>query len=424
MRSILFSCALVVGCGVTDESTGVTIGALDGTIRVTAYHWASEVPFAGTEVQFIAPDQSVQTVVTDADGVAEAVSPPNTRVVVFQDGERTGSPLVRVFEAAGPGDHIIAGRRAPMAFAELGTVRFSMPPRIGWNHPQGIVYYALHISCSPDNGVWLEPARDMRVVDCAHATNATAVGWVEDGSGVLLTGPSVLRNLDLTAHVGETIRMPAYEPKLATATGQFVNTPPGTRLLWQTESYYGDDPTLFAYGSTFDAQPDVVNTRPSLGVGDRTLSSVQFFSSFYTNVYHLRADAGFAASYVLDADASHRMQHVTFADFSAYSQTVTWHPASDGLPASMVYVYLTIFTPDGRLYRIELYTPGDATSVTLPALPPSVTPQLNDAVFKSAVFYRVSNETYSQWLQAHSSRDPFRVITWSSEMPREVWLGF
>lgn len=418
MRLLLLGCGFLVACGVTDA---VSTNALDGTISVSVYQLGSALPSAGTEVHLIAPDDSVQIVVTDANGFAEAASPPNSRVVVFQDW------MTRIFYAANPGDHIIVGFRMPRNEPNLGTVRFAMRPRSGWEkmtHPTGI-RYALHVSCVYDHRLDTQPTIDRLLVDCPHATNATAVGWIEDaGTGELLTGASVLRNIDLTAHLGETIRMPAYTPKLVTASGQFINTPPDARLIWGMESHYGDDPAVFAFGSTFDAQPNVVNTMPSLGIGERTLSALQISMPLvFGSVTHLRVDAGFAANYFVDADASRRMQHISFERFNNHSRTIDWHPASDGQPPSMVYAHLYVSGSGAAPYEIELYAPTDDGSVMLPPLPPARTPQLTDGVIARAAFYRISNETYSEWLQAHSSRDPYNVTTWSPEMPREVWLA-
>ena len=419
MRSLIVGFAFLMGCGVTDASS---TSALEGTIRLSAYQFGSDIPLAGVEVQFIAPDQSVQTTVTDANGLAEAVSPPNTRVVVFQPA------AVRIFDAANPGDHITTGLHTAPFDEMLGYIFFQMSPRPGWQMSNDAgIHYGLHVSCTHDFPMDWSASRSVLVEDCAHATNATAVGWIEDRDGNLLTGASVLRGLDLTANVGETIRMPAYSPKLATASGQFINTPPDTRLLWQTESYYGNDPTAFAYGSTFEPQRDVVNTRPSLGIGDRTVSSLSLTSSAsFSTVSNIQIEAGFAASYFVDASASRRMHHIGLEPFNAYTQSIVWRPASDGQPPTMVYMRLHVFDfAASRQYQIELYTPGDTYSVTLPALPPAFTPQLNTSnVHIRAGFYRISNETYSEWLQVHSTRDPFAMSTWSAELPREVWFAF
>lgn len=417
MRSLIL--VLLVGCGVTDVSS---TSALEGTIRLTAYEYGTNIPLPGFEVQFIAPDQSVQTTVTDANGLAEAVSPPNTRVVVFQDR------AVRIFDAANPGDHIRTGLHTAPFEQVLGYVYFDMSPRPGWQMSHDLpVYYGLHLSCTHDYTMDWSASRSVRVEDCAHATNATAVGWIEDETGKLLTGASVLHGIDLTANIDETIRMPAYSPKLATASGQFINTPPDEGLVWATESYFGDDPTVFASGVTYAPQPNVVNTRPSLGIGDRTASYLSFSLPIsFTPLYNIQVEAGFAASYFVDASASRRMQHLSLDSFNAYTQSIAWRPQSDGQPPTMVYILLYVFDHAAdRQYQIELYTPGDTYSVTLPALPPAFTPQLNtSSVHKRAGFYRISNETYSEWLQVHSTRDPYAVGTWSTGLPREVWFGF
>src|SRR5262245_30208471 len=123
---------LVAACGLADVDSGSYLSTLAnaGPIRVTVYKFGGDSTGAPVvepdiRVDFIAPDQTAQTLVTDAGGVAEATAPPGTRVVVYQWGEG-GTPFFRSYDSVNPGDSIIVDRHPRQAFPPLGDITFAL----------------------------------------------------------------------------------------------------------------------------------------------------------------------------------------------------------------------------------------------------------------------------------------------------------
>ena len=74
-------------------------------------------------------------------GVATAIEPDGTTVVVYQTGDG-GYPLVKSFADAQPGDSINAGSWPQQAFPVLGDIQLSVPAVVGAGSYAATIAYA------------------------------------------------------------------------------------------------------------------------------------------------------------------------------------------------------------------------------------------------------------------------------------------
>jgi len=393
--------ALVCLAGCAIDGFGVSEQLVDEPISAVVYkHGGDENGIPAVEpnvrVDFIAPDDSVQTVFTDANGIASAVSPAGTRVVVYQmtlDHHR----LVRVFYATQPGDDLVVGLLKRNSYPTLGTVHFSIPKR----SPNAL--YRLQVSCGGfrSSGGNMQ---DVTVIPCPQATNATAVAYAFDpNTGEILSGPSVKRGLDLTQLVGTTVHMPGYARQPSTVTGTFLRIPTGAFSSWQTSYYFDDDPQIFANsgGPFFNPGDPATLSYEIEGVGNRTINAAQYELSNVSYVGQILVENQRTSNYVFDG--SNTVRSVGDGNYDFATKTFHWTEGA-GRQATLMQIRVVVsnFTPND--WQIELYAPGDVTSLTLPQLTPEVTPVAGNRVSGSLHAYQVTGESYDSLLEQSSSR--------------------
>lgn len=406
------------GCGFVADATNEIIVAETTPIRVTVYKYGgdptgSPIVEPNIRVDFIAPDATRQSVVTDAAGIAEASSPAGTTVIVYQIGEG-GWPFFRSYEAVDPGDSIIVDRTPRQAFPPLGEITFVLPRR----GPPGSGY-ELHVSCGGIGGSWPEPERTVSLASCPFATNATVVGWAHDANGVPITGPSVLDNVDLTALVGASIRMPAYEAKPSSVSGTFSGFPTSSFARWDTLYYNADDPAPLASATHWTPTLAGANTVPIVGVGNRTLSVLQFTPDGFGSVrMEDVADDRVSQLTVAGADM---IRPIGAPTFDVATQTVSWPSAGYGQPATLVHVAFEASSFGIRRVFLDMYAPGDTSSLRLPPLPVEHQPQPTDRIYVSVEAMSLGGESYRDSMQLASTRWATGPNQWEPRFAGRIW---
>jgi hypothetical protein len=403
--------------GGNGESGAVTAAEAAGPIRVTVYEYGGDPTGApivepNIQVDFIAPDQTKQTVFTDASGVAEVSSPPGTLVLVYQVDD--GRPLYRSFAATNPGDSIIVDRNRRQSFPPLGSITFVLPRR----GPQAS-YYELRASCTSQGGAWPEPTRTLDFASCPYATHATIVGWTHDGSGIPQAGASVMTNVDLTQLVGTTVRMPPYEPKATTATAELVSLPAGNDARWSVTYFNGDDPTPIASGTEWTPQFGATNSVAIVDVGTRTQSSLQFSPNGYRNVWAQEVVPARATTFRIDGNEL--IRPVGLPTYDRSIRTMSWPSAPYGRPATIVHATFGATTFGQPRVWIDMYAPGDTSSITLPPLPSDREPQATDAIYMNLELVTVEGETYSDSMELANTRSTAGASVWEPTFSGRVW---
>ncbi len=414
-----WGCILVLAtaCGSLDD-VDETSAALDAPIRVTVYKYGGDPTGAAIvepniRVDFVAPDATRQTVITDASGIAEATSAANTTVIVYQTGERD-TPLFRSYEAVNPGDDIVVDRAPRQSFPPLGDITFALPRR----GPQ-TAGYELHVSCGGFGGTWPEPVRTISLANCPFATDATVVGWAVDANGAPITGPSVLSHVDLTTRVGTTVHMPGYESRTSSVSGQFSAFPASSFASWTTIYYNGDDPALLA--SAFVGEPTLAgtSTAPIAGVGNRTLSVLQFTPDTYSSVR--LEDVVDARVSQLTATGTEMIRPIGIPTYDIATQTASWSNASFGQPATIAHVVVRASLFGQTRLHIDMFAPGDASSLQLAPLPAEYQPQPGDSVTVSVELMSIGGESYTDSMELAATRLTTAANQWVPHYAGRIW---
>lgn len=409
MRSIW---TLVVFAACTDGIDTVE-SRVDAPIHVTVYRHNGNAgeTLAGATVEFVAPDGSTVTETTDANGVADAISPAGTTVVVYQAGDGPTQRFVKVFNEAQPGDSIIAGLRREEFFDFLPEVSFQIPKR------HGASTYQFVVSCGLNNRL-TSGTHVAQVTACPMATNATAIAYPLDANFAPMGVASIVRGLDLTALGGTTVKMPQYKRGDLDITAQLSNIPAGaTSVQWSSINHYGDETRAFANVSTSAANG--LNAAQIPDVGDRTSTTIAFDPAGYRNVRVDDVATTRVRNFVLDA--SQTIRPAQDATFDAATQTITWTEAPYGRAGTFATFQLLARDFSGKDVRIDLHAPTDSTSVTLPTLPPELTPLASDQLMLSGFALLIEGQTYAQYMPLIDTQPGYSPVGWDPTFRGRVW---
>jgi hypothetical protein len=390
---------LVCACGNgSNESPLTGDGAVDAPDEIDAFvapitvtaldHYGSQphLPLKNAIVQFVAPDGTVQTTSTNNFGVASAIAPPNTTVLLFQKGE-LNYPLVKVFVGANPGDEIAIGRYSREAFIDIGDVTFDLPAATDATN------YKLSLSCGRRIGGF-DRQLMMRVTDCAAHQTATAVGWAEAPGGVVIGGASVMTGLNLATLVGTTVTMPAYGATTS-VSGSMVNVPAtATDVSWNAFFYKNNDRMLVTWGGSTQASATV----PVFDVGDRAVSALAFKLPGFERSYYYENHPSQVSSVTLDGAGMIR----PFANlaYDKATNSVTWNEATVGQAPTIVSFHMMTHINGTTKMYLHLHAPYDpARKITLPQLPAELAIGANETVTLLGKFQAMAGKSYSDMLE-------------------------
>lgn len=380
------------------------------SIRVTAYDSNNpDLPLPSATVQFIAPDHSIQTVTTDANGFAQAWSPANTTVVVIQTGG--GSvPRVRIFEQTMPGDAIIAGYRVKQAFQTLGDIDFTLPV------VSDTTQVTLTVSCGFPQQL-TQNTFVVHAVKCPNVADATAVATTSDQVGNPLSGASTVRHLDLTALVGGTVTLPAYDAAPVTITSNFQNVPANAIMTeWETAYFFAGDPKVDSYANASPASAQ----KQLAAVGDRTLSTYLFQVPGYNGVNYSRVEIGQTTTFAVDA--SQTIRPILMPHYDKPGNAAAWTESTVGRQATIVTAIVLVSNNAGGKVQIELHAPHGATnSLAIPTLPAALQIGLGDNVSVQIIGQIFEGASYDTLIQTIDSNPGFTPIFWDPSFVGAVW---
>ena len=420
---------LLAACGLWDDSGAHALGGEDGggsdgheasgLVEVIVFdvdiEWLPGLvyPAYHATVDFVAPDQTRQTVLTDEAGIARAVVEPGATVISY--GGTYVEPTARVFMAVRPGDSIIVNRRRPERFSSYcvgacqNDITFKLP-RAGGPY----TVYEVRVSCSRDTG-----GTQVSVDQCPNASAATAVGWARDNrTGELLSGATVLRNLDLASLLGTTAHMPQYERSPTRLTAEFRDFPGGSSgARWDTEQFFTGDPKRFTSVSMTPTL-DGANEMDIAAAGDRTQFTLRLTPPNASEVLLQELAAGRASSFAVTGNDM--IRPIRAPQFDADSQTVSWQNESYGRTATLARATI-IGRPAAGQYgvRVILYAPGNTSEIVLPMLPPAYTPISARTV--AVELSTIEGENYNDSLEQASSRSSGRADFWQPDFVGRVW---
>jgi hypothetical protein len=385
-----------------DAGTDAAIDAAVGPIAITVFTYGDPtVPLANAKVEFQAG--TTQTVMTDINGVATAIAPAGTTVVVYQTGEG-GYPLVKSFADAQPGDSINAGGWPQQTFPALGDIQFSVPPVVGASS------YSATISCAAGSN----PATlRAHVLNCPNAHDAIAFAWALDDQGRVTGAWSMLQHIDLAAVVGTTVTLPSLAGVLVPVTAEISNLPPGsTNLEWEESYFLASDRTVSSYASSLPPSLQL------LELGDRSQSTFHFTPPGFDAIRYDRVDASRIADFQLDATSAVRA--VTNVHFDVPTRSIHWTESTSGTPAALLNVTMSVSSAGHTKVEIQLHAPHGA-SIPLPTLPQELTPVLGDSVILSSQFQSIQGMSYDASMQVVDTHPGFTPIFWDPTFVGAIW---
>jgi hypothetical protein len=420
------SFVLLAACGLWDDSGVHALGSEDGgggpeagLVEVIVFdvdtEWMPQLvyPAYHATVDFVAPDQTRQTVLTDEVGIARAVVEPGATVISY--GGTYTEPTARVFLAVRPGDSIIVNRRRTESFVAYcvgvcpNDITFELP-RAGGPY----IVYEARVSCSRDTGT-----TRVNVEKCPNANAATVVGWARDNrTGQVVSGATVLRNLDLASLLGTTVQMPKYESSPTRLTADFHDFPAGSSAaLWDTEQFFTGDSKRFTW-ARMTPTLDGANEIDIAAAGDRTQFALRLTPPNASEVLLQELAVGRASSFAVTGNDM--IRPIRAPQFDVGTQTVSWQNESYGRAATLARATI-IGRPAAGQYgvRVIAYAPGNTSGIVLPVLPAAYTPVSAQTV--AVELTTIEGENYNDSLEQASSRSSGRADFWEPDFVGRVW---
>ncbi len=354
-------------------------------IHVVVYSEANPgTTAAGARVVFAAPDQSVQTVFTDANGIAEARSAPGTTVTVIQT--EPSATIFSSFLEIQPGATLIAGPRTGLSQAGDVQITVDMPPVAGGR------FYTIAPSCPydevADQSIVTRVELSARV-PCSNALAATLVGRAYDSTHQTLLGVSLLQNADLTT--ASTIVMPAFNSQSTAIVATIDNLPSDVYGLgWSTYYLSGTEYTsiLEQAGVSTMGQGTTQLMTTAFPVGDATTSVLDILrNNGGFSEFHLHRPTT-ATSFSFDAQ---QMIRSVARPVEATTTKIDWVESPIGVAPTTV----TIGVEWGDTRGI-IYAPYNGPSLSLGILPQDVAPPSTDMPSVVALQYFSTGRSYAE----------------------------
>jgi hypothetical protein len=324
-------------------------------------------PNANARVVFEGPDHNAQTVMTDASGIAIAMTPPDSIVTVLQDSIRVSSVIFSSFQSVQPGDSLTAGPRKP-EFDVVGSIAINLP------QDPNAKYYTVTASCPfvgavPDVAVpnhlkfYLE-------APCEHPNSATLVGKIYDTNNVQYA-ESLLGGVDLVAAVGGTLTMPPYTLVQQAVTANLTNIPTTTEATEWFATYHTDNnlASLEDDGANAVATGSFNMSTLAYPVGDQTVFTVLMLEADLHGPfreYH-EYQSGHALNFAFDGGNPIAAVEGT----SVSTHAISWTQSPTGrLPMTVVV------EAQWQAVRGVIYAPYANTSISLMDLPAQLLPDV------------------------------------------------
>ncbi len=343
-------------------------------------------PLGDARVYFIAPDGTSQLLITGVDGLATAISPAGT-VVMIEHRDADLERFLYAYEEVMPNDTITNGAPATSSddtcLPGASTVTF---PAYA-----GATTYVVDASCSSGTR---GPETTLPILcvidDCPQLHAASLLVSAKDANGDAI-GYASVTDIDLAQHLDAShpIAFPALQPAApltATITGL-----PATMGMELTAWYLrANDPTHF---SAIDVPGDISGTTatasaPVASFGDLTHAGAHFELATFAALDYTVTFGQRESAIAIDASTSVHPAHGTSYDNTAH--TVTWLEGSEGTSTDAVAsIALRWTTTTGIDTTMLVLAPhGPLPTVVVPVLPPDLAAVLAPTVVQVGVTLR------------------------------------
>lgn len=388
--------------------------AQSAAIRVTVFDETMPgTPARGARVIFEAPDRSIQTVFTDAGGIAEAVSPPGTTATAIQDLSPNPGKVFTSFRALAPGMAVVAGpSSSPRRY--VGSVSVAMDQL-----PNGM-YYEVRAPCADLIHGSADPMSVFVFSPCTGAGSATLVGRVRDANHQLL-GVSVLDGVDLpTAIGGQPLPMPPYTRTAVPLKADIDNVPATVdSTVWQVfYKQHSDDvhdrvdaaQYLEAESGSASSSGTLAISAEGYPVGNETLFAVVMHPAGYEGAFsnYLSVVAGEATHMSFDAGAVIRAIDAAGA---VTPSEVTWTESGAGTAPALVDVAVSWGDVHGTIYA-----PYAGASLSLGDLPGELI-STDSPTLVSLATYGGDERTYAELVVSMREYASYWSSAWASAVP-------
>ncbi|HUJ62738.1 MAG TPA: hypothetical protein VLX92_29750 [Kofleriaceae bacterium] len=352
----------------TDSAGCVSCGAITVTVYGGVIVGRSGTLLANIPVYFVWPDQTTHEVTTGSDGVATAVAPDDTEVVIVYEQSSTAYAF-DVYEGLLVGDSFVEGDPDPPGSGTVqATPYFTCP---AWNDATTCIVRA---SCT--GGTQGPPGAGLPAdaLGCAQFDAANAVAYATDSQGNM--GYASLTGIDYATANGAAnpVVFPAFQP--AGTLGVTVTGLPaaGNKDLELDGRYtIGSDPTILGSidvsGGGASTTQSVTGAIPPFGDHTSILAHVTLESTSYSRIDYTQHLAQLVTTAPIDAT---QMVHPAFdSHWDSVKAVVSWlEDTAIGTDPTTVTASIAWMTSNGYSVGMAIYAPHSTTSsIAIPKLP-------------------------------------------------------